>query len=128
MDKNPVGQIHHLIRYFFILGILAFVAFIKKWSDDLALIPMGPPIYLTDLTERLISPAVGLPRTQNFIYYVFLLPITLFYFSLLGFQIKQLWNERGIIKYVSLVALLGFVFYIHLMAWKSLATLFVAPL
>ncbi len=127
MDKNPVGQIHHLIRYFFILGILAFVAFIKKWSDDIALVPMGPPLFLTDALEKLISPALGLPRNQNFIYYAFLLPVTLLYFSLLGFQIKQLWNERGAIKYISLIALFGFIIYVHYMAWKNLADLFLLP-
>lgn len=127
MNKNPIGQIHHLIRYFFILGILAFVAFIKKWNDDISLIPMGPSLFLTDTLERFISPAAGFPRNQNFIYYAFLLPITILYFSLLGFQIKQLWNERGPIKYISLIALLGFIFYIHYSAWKNLAGFFVLP-
>lgn len=127
MVKNPVGQIHHLIRYFFIFGILAFVAFIKKWNDDLSLIPMGPPLYLTENAEKLISPSLGLPRTQNFIYFAFLLPLTIVYFSLLGFQIKQLWNERGPIKYISLAALLGFIFYIHFAAWKNLSGYFVLP-
>lgn len=127
MVQNPIGQIHHLIRYFFIFGIVAFVAFVKKWNDDWALIPMGPPLYLTDALEKFISPMIGLPRNQNFIYFVFLLPLTIVYFSLIGFQIKQLWNERGFIKYVSLIALVGFILYIHMTAWKNLSGFFAFP-
>lgn len=124
MAKNPVAQIHHLIRYFFILGILAFVAYFKRWNDELALIPMGPPLYLTEALESFISPMVGFPRTQTFIYYAFLLPLTILYYSLIGFQIKQLWNERGPIKIISLVALIAFIGYIHYTAWKNLSVIF----
>ena len=127
MVTNAIGQIHHLIRYFFLLGVLFFVAYVKRWSDDLSLILMGPPLYLTQALKTFVSSFVGFPSSQTFIYYVFLLPVTMMYFGFIGFQIKQLWNEKGPIRFISLFALVGFLIYVHYLTWTNLSHYFALP-
>jgi hypothetical protein len=126
MEKG-IGQIHHLIRYFFLIGVLSFVAYIKRWSDDASLIIMGPPLYLTYGLNTLISGFISLPSSQNFIYYTILMPVTIIYYSFIGFLIKQLWNEKGPIRFISLFALIGFLLYIHHTTWKNLSAYFSVP-
>ena len=111
-------KIHHLIRYFFILGVLTFVGYAKSWYDDAFLALIGPSLYLAYGFKNFLSGYLPLPSSYALNYYVFLLPLTLIYFSFLGFQLKQLWNERGKIKFVSLFALIVFVVYVHFAAWK----------
>jgi hypothetical protein len=43
----------------------------------------------------------------------------------IGFQLKQLWNERGSIRFVSLGALILFLLYMHYIAWKNLSLYFI---
>lgn len=124
MVTKAIGQIHHLIRYFFLLGILFFVAYIKRWSDDLSLVLMGPALYLTQLIKTTAASVVSVPPNQNVVYYAFLLPVTILYYSFIGFQIKQLWNEKGPIRFISLFALIGFLVYIHFTTWKNLSAYF----
>jgi hypothetical protein len=127
MEAKGIGQIHHLIRYFFLLGVLAFVAFIKRWNDDLSLVIMGPALYLTYGLLKVLGTYVALPSSQAFSYYGFLMPITILYFSFIGFQIKQLWNEKGPIRFISLFALIGFLIYIHYTTFKNLGAYFAVP-
>ncbi len=127
MVTKSLGQIHHLIRYFFLLGILAFVAYLKRWSDDITLVVMGPSLYLTYGIKSAVSSIVALPSSQNFIYYAVLMPVTIVYFSFIGFQIKQLWNEKGPIRFISLFAMFSFLIYIHYVTWKNLSAYFAVP-
>jgi hypothetical protein len=61
-----IKKIHHLIRYFFIFGILAFVGYIKRWQDESFMAIMGPPLYLTYAFKNLINGYVSLkPRTST---------------------------------------------------------------
>lgn len=122
-----LGQIHHLIRYFFVLGVISFVAYVKRWSDAVSLFIMGPPLYLSHGLKKILKDYVNLPDTQTINYYAFLLPITVIYFSLMGFQLKQLWNETGKIRFISLFALIAFIAYIHYKAWGNLSAYFAIP-
>ncbi len=122
-----LGHIHHLIRYFFVLGVLAFVAYIKRWSDGISMIIMGPPLYLSYGLKNLLSGSLSIPNTQTVNYYGFLLPVTVLYFSIMGFQLKQLWNETGKIRFISLFALSVFILYIHFKAWSSLSAYLTPP-
>lgn len=127
MEKKSIGQIHHLIRYFFLFGILAFVAYLKRWSDDASLVLMGPPLYMTYGLKNVIGSFVPLPSSQNVTYYAILLPITILYFSFIGFMMKQLWNEKGPVRFISLFALIVFLAYIHYVTWKNLSAYFAVP-
>ncbi len=114
-------KIHHLIRYFLIGGIIAFVLYWITGGARFTLLFMGPPIYLVFWMKHTLSGLTGPLPSGHFINdFIFLLPTTLIYFGAFGFQIKQLWNERGVIRTISLVALIGFLLYVH---FKSLSTL-----
>ena len=120
-------KIHHLIRYFVILGLVVFVGYLKHWQDDVFLALIGPAIYLAYTAKGLITSVIALPGSETVHYFGFLMPLCIVYFGLLGFQLKQLWNERGKVRFLSMFALIVFVFYIHYAAWGSLSTYFIAP-
>lgn len=112
-------KIHHLIRYFILLGIVVFVGYLKELNDRVFLIFITPPIYLAHGLKKILSNTFSIPSSENVIMYCFLLPVTLLYFGLLGFQLKQLWNERGTVKIAILFLFVGFFIYIHYAAWKN---------
>lgn len=117
----PFKRIHHLIRYFFILGLLSFVGYIQQWKEELFLLILGPPIYLAaGLRKAAVSYLGDVSFTRTLHLYLFLLPVVLFYFGLLGFLLKQLWNERGFMRTFSLFALIVFLLYIHYTTWTNL--------
>ena len=120
-------KIHHLIRYFVSLGLIIFLGYLKHWQDDLFLILIGPVLYLASVLKGLITSFISIPSSDTINYFGLLLPLCMLYFGLLGFQLKQLWNERGKVKFLSLFALLIFVIYIHHTAWKNLSAYFLPP-
>ena len=120
-------KIHHLIRYFLLLAIVFFVGYKERVGDPVFFFFMGPPIYLAFWLKRISSFYLGtLPSTPAVNDFGFLLPLTLLYFGLTAFQLKQLWNERGWIRGLSLLALVGFLFYVHYISGKNLSGYFVA--
>lgn len=121
-------KIHHLIRYFVLIGLVAF-AFYWMFNDtDFSLMFTGPAIYLAYWLKQLIAPVFGgLPSSSILNDFVFLLPVTIVYFGFIGFQLKQLWNERGIIRTVSLIALILFLIYIHYKAFDNLLGYYSSP-
>ena len=115
-------KIKHLSRYFLLIAIPLFFAYVNHWLDARLLLSfLGPPIYLAEqlrlLTQSLLP---VLEQTDNFRFYALLLPCSLFYYGLLGLLVKQLWNEKGLVRLLSLLALIGFVVYIHYRASNSL--------
>jgi hypothetical protein len=114
-------KIHHLIRYFILLAIVAFIAFTQKIAYGIVLILLGPPIYLAYGLKKIIVDLIwSIPSSDAINLYGFILPITILYFGLMGFQLKQLWNERGTVRTLSLLAMVGFLFFIHYFCWKNL--------
>ena len=123
--KSLFQKAHHLIRYFLALGAASFFAYLKQTEADWPFLLVGPPLYLAHGLKKLISSQIfALPSSNAINQYGFLLPITMLYFGVIGFQLKQLWNERGIIRTISLVVFVGFLAYIHYVAWKNLTTYF----
>ena len=120
-------KIHHLIRYFVLIGIIVFIAYIKHWQDDIFLILIGPSIFLAYNARQTIGSLITLPDSEMVNYLAFLMPLCLLYFGLLGFQLKQLWNERGKIRFLSLFAMIVFILYVHYASWKNLAPYFITP-
>lgn len=115
-------QIRHLTRYFFILGGLAFYLHYRNSAPDFSLILMGPSIYLAYFLKLYAGTFFkNLPSTPEMNDFGYLLPVTLFYFTLLGFLFKQLWNERGFIRTLTLIALTGFLGFIHFLSWQMLS-------
>ncbi len=112
-------KVHHLIRYFVLVGIVVFVGYVKQLNDKIFLLFMAPPIYLAHGLKKIISGTIALPSSQTVNIYFFLMPVTILYFGLIGFQLKQLWNERGTVKIGILILFVGFLGYIHYASWKN---------
>lgn len=114
-------KIHHLIRYFLFLGIGAFVGYVREINTQVFLIFTGPCIYLSHKVKGLLAPVLGSANfSREMMLYVYLMPVTLLYYGVLGFMLKQLWNERGKIRFISMAGLVGFLLYIHYLSWKNL--------
>ncbi len=114
-------KIHHLIRYFVMAGLAAFVLYWIFSGISFSLLFIGPAIYLAYWLKQLVASVFGGLPSSNFLNdFVFLLPVTIVYFGFIGFQLKQLWNERGMVRTVSLVALIVFLLYIHYRAFDNL--------
>ena len=122
MAKEKKVQIHHLIRYFLILGIVAFVGYANHWQDDVFLFLIGPTLYLCAPLKKIIETVFGpIAYSSSINLFGFVMPVVLVYFGLIGFQLKQLWNEQGFIRLLSLLALIGFLIFIHYRSWVSLS-------
>lgn len=115
-------KIHHLIRYFFILGIISFVGYIKNLHQDIFLALNGPCLYIAQSIFDMIGEKIrNLGASQDIKFYGFLLPVTLVYFTFIGFQLKQLWNERGIAKWIILFIFIVFILYAHFTAYSKIS-------
>lgn len=114
-------RIHHLIRYFVIIGMISFAGYVMHWHDSTFLLLNGPAIFLAYEAKRLaflFFPHI--PKTETIQLYAFLLPVIVFYFSFSGFLFKQLWNERGLVRTICFLAFLVFLVYIHWATWNHL--------
>ncbi len=119
MAKLP--KIHHLIRYFVGFAVIAFGCYIKQILYEICLLFLGPALYIAQALKKIVITYVwALPSSEAVNYYVFLLPVTLFYYGLAAFQLKQLWNERGKVRVLSLAVFSGFLIYVHFTAWQHL--------
>src|SRR5690242_10548563 len=117
-----IKKIHHLIRYFLILGMIAFVGFLKHLQTQLFLFLIGPCLYISYTLKSFIANTLfSLPPSAAIQFFGFLLPVTLLYFGFIGFQLKQLWNEKGKIRIVILVVFILFIIYIHVTSFKTLS-------
>jgi hypothetical protein len=121
MTTFRLPTIHHLIRYFFAAGVIVFFVYWKKIQIQIALVFIGPCLYLASMIKKFLVPAIpALSTAADIQYLTILLPITLTYYLVASFLFKELWNERGIIRILSLLGLVGFLIYIHLLAWENL--------
>lgn len=115
-------RIKHLARYFGILGILCLLGY---WYTDYAysfLVFLGPPFFLVYGLRTQAGVVTNLmPNEPLFNNFLLLLPATVIYFGLLGFQLKNIFNERGFIRKIVFLAFLAFLIYIHTMAFRELS-------
>ncbi|MDP3921429.1 MAG: hypothetical protein Q8R76_11560 [Candidatus Omnitrophota bacterium] len=118
-------KIGHLTRYFALIGIIAFLLFWVGISSKLSLIVIGPVIYLAYWIKSFISSSLfKIPASERINDFVFLLPLVIVYFAFVGFQLKQLWNEKGAVRFLSLIALSVFLVFVHFTAWKNLTAFY----
>lgn len=103
-------------------GTLAFVGYLKEWNDNVFIPLLAPPIYLTHFLKNAVFTYLlpHRPVTSAVIHFAFLLPITVIYFGFVGFLMKKLWNETGVIRFLSIFVLTGFLIYIHYQAGRFL--------
>lgn len=123
-----VKKIPHLVRYFFFLGVISFVGYIKNFQQDIFLALCAPCIFIAHSIYSLIDTQLfSLPKTESVKYFGFLLPVCLIYYSFIGFQLKQLWNERGIVRWIILIIFIGFILYIQFIAYQKLSGYLTSP-
>ncbi|MBI3316681.1 MAG: hypothetical protein HYZ85_01575 [Candidatus Omnitrophica bacterium] len=123
-----IKKIHHLIRYFVPFGILVFFGYQGGWVPSLFLFLAGPVLYLAyGLRRVIVENIIQIPYREGINDFVFLLPMCIGYSILTGFLFKQLLNERGFTRNVSLIALASFLIFIHYAAWQHLLEYFELP-
>ncbi len=116
-------RIKHLARYFGILGFLFLLGYGYTDYSYYFLILLGPAFFLTywlrtfEPLKIVTSFIPNEPLYNNLL----ILSSTLIYFGLIGFQLKNILNERGKIRLVILLIFFGFLFYIHQTSFRELS-------
>ncbi len=114
------------IRLFLILGVLVYAAYLFTEGAPWFYTIIGPPLYAAYHIKAFLESYVSLTPLLEFMSaeaindYVFLAPVTLIYFGLMGFILKNLQLERGGIKIISIMAFVLFIGFVHFVAWKAI--------
>ena len=115
-------RIKHLSRYFAGLGLVAFAGY---WYTDYSynfLLLVGPCFYIVYFLRHYGSVVLNLlPNEPTFNKIFLLFPVTVFYFGLVGYHLKNILNEQGKIRLLIVLAFLGFLGYIHHYAFRELS-------
>ena len=128
MDGHMIPKVHHLIRYFIILGLIVFVGFIKHLQPQGFLFLVGPCLFLAYAIKGFVDHNLtALPSSGMVQFFFFLLPLTLIYYGFIGFQLKQLWNERGKLRIAILCVFILFIVYVHITSFKTLSAYLAIP-
>ncbi len=118
-------RIKHLSRYFGVLGLICFLGYWFTPYSYYFLPTLGPCFFLVYYLRYGGLPFVGiithmLPNDATFNKIFLLFPVSILYFGLIGFHLKNILNERGKIRWIILLAFLGFLGYMHFLAFHEL--------
>lgn len=113
-------KIKHLSRYFGILGFLCLLGYAYTPFSRLFLMTIGPAFYITYWFRQYAGFLSSIIPNEPVFNNLLLLFWTLIYFGLMGFQLKNILNEKGKMRFLILVAFFGFLIYIHYSAFKEL--------
>lgn len=113
-------KIKHFSRYFGIIGFLCLVGYAYTSFSHLFLILVAPVFFITYWFRVYTGFLSSLIPNAPFFNNLLLLFWTEIYFGLVGFQLKNILNERGKIRFLVLVAFVGFLIYIHYAAFQEL--------
>jgi len=114
-------RIKHLARYF---GIFALVCLLGYGAGlgRLFLIFLGPPLmFVYWLRVHANFLVMFIPHEPFFNNLFLFLPVTIIYFGLVGFQLKNIINERGKVRLLILVAFVAFIVFIHYLAYHEIS-------
>ncbi len=126
LPKSRIKAPSRVIRYFVLLGILVFAGYMLQWIAESWLAFIGPPLFLANTLQRLSPPLSSLMEiSEDIRNYAFVLPLTMFYYGLVGFLFKQLLSERSRVGILSLLVFSVFIAYVHYTAWDYLTDYFV---
>lgn len=114
-------KIKHLSRYFGIIGFLCLLGYGYSPFSHFFLIAIGPAFYITYWFREYVGFLSSIIPNSPLFNNLLLLFWTLIYFGLAGFQLKNILNERGKIRFLVLAAFLGFLAYIHYAAFQELS-------
>ena len=115
-------KIQHLARYFGLLGLICLIGYGIPLFSYFFLIPLGPPIFLSVWLRTHIHLLGNLIPNEPFFNNLFLLfPVTIVYFGFTGFQLKNIVNETGRMRLFILIVFIGFLIYIHYLAFQEVS-------
>ena len=106
-----------VLRYFLILGIFSFAAYLYFDGKEIFLALLGPALYLATVIAQTLE-KLGLSIPQQDL--TCLLPSVLLYFGLFGFLFRKLMDESPLHRILSMAGLAVFMGYLHYLAWKNL--------
>lgn len=106
---------------FILLGLASEYYFWHSQGSAAALAIMAPPLAAAQWIESKISLPPGLTDFQHELMLIF--PLTLVYFGLAGFWIRQICREEGLLKYLILLAFIAFLAFLHWQAFEYLDSL-----
>jgi len=109
-----------IVRYFFAAGILSVAGYLYTDGNVFFMMLLGPSIHLANVVVSALDSTLGIRVTNLDL--MALLPAAIIYFCFNGFLIKQLLQEKPIHRFIALSCLIGFLAYIHLIAWKNLSS------
>lgn len=109
-------RLFFIIFLFLLIGLLSEFLLWKIERSDACLAIMAPVLTAAHLLENSFPFFTTLPPIQNELTLV--LPLTLLYFGIVGFWISKIFTEEGFLKFLTLLAFLGFVVIIH---WQALS-------
>ncbi len=106
-----------VLRYFLIVGIFSFAAYLYFDGNEIFLSLLGPALYLaTAIAQTLENLGVNIPHQDL----TCLLPSVLLYFGLFGFLFRKLLDESPLHRILSMAGLAAFMGYLHYLAWENL--------
>ena len=114
-------KIQHLSRYFGILGFLCLLGYGYTAYSYYFLALIGPSFFITYWLRIHAGFLASIIPNEPLYNNILILVGTLLYFGLVGFQIKNILNERGKIRLLVLAIFLGFLVYIHRLAFQELS-------
>ena len=114
-------RIKHFSRYFGVLGLIAFVGYWFTPYSYYFLPVLSPSFFLVYFLRHYGGTVTALlPNTPIFNKIFLLFPVTVLYFGLVGFHLKNILNERGKLRWIIMLAFLGFLGYMHFLAFQEL--------
>ena len=116
------GAPRTLRRYFLVLGILSFATYLFQLHRGVSLVLAGPAMFISIWIKKFLYTYIPLPASDFIYNFFFMLPVTLLYYLGIGFLLKKLWQEQGIVRTVTILALVSFLVYLHFSTYQSLIT------
>ena len=114
-------RVPHLSRYFGVFAFLLLMGYAFTGLSYEFLMFLAPPFCFVSWLRVHGGFLVGIVPNELFYNNVFLLiPITFIYFGLVGFELKNILNERGKLRAVFLLAFLVFLVYLHFTTFQEI--------
>lgn len=114
-------RIKHLARYFGVVGFFCLAGYGFTDYSYYFLSVLAPSFFLVYWLRTYGAALTSILPHEPLYNNLLLVFAALIYFGLVGFQLKNILNERGKIRLIILAAFLGFLFYIHRLSFSELS-------
>lgn len=120
MSFVTAKRITHLARYFGVLAVLILLGY--HYTNSFYFMALLGPSHFLVYWFRVHADSLAhwIPNEPLYNNFLLIYPVTVIYFGLVGFQLKNLVNERGRLRLLSILVFLAFLAYIHFLAYKEI--------